>query len=229
MRKNNGDIRLCIDFRNLNRALEKDNYPMPLMEQILQCVPDSKMLSLLDDFSGYNQVLVAHEDQLKTAFRTKWGTYAYMKMSFGLINARATFQRAMNITFGGLLGECVKVYLNDVTIFSRDKKDHITHLKKIFNRFKRYGISPNPKKSVFAVDEAKILGFIVSKHGMEIEPERTEFVSMIPPPHKKKTIQSFPGIINFVRQFIPSFTEIVKPMQDIIKKNAEFRWGSKEK
>ena len=91
VRKKSGDIRICIDFRNLNRASLKDNYPVPAMEQILQSVSGSAMLSLLDGFSGYNQVLVSKEDRLKTTFRTKWGTYAYDKMPFGLINAGATF------------------------------------------------------------------------------------------------------------------------------------------
>jgi hypothetical protein len=174
VRKNNGDIRICVDFRNVNRASEKDNYPVPPMEQILQCVSRSETLSLLDGFSGYNQVLVAHEDQLKTTFRTKWGTYSYRKIPFRLINVGATFQRAMDISFRGMLGECVVVYLDDVTIFLKNREDHISHLKKVFNRCRRYNISLNPKKSIFVVDEGKLLGFIISKHGMWIEPERTE-------------------------------------------------------
>jgi len=99
VRKKNGDIRLCIDFRNLNKASQKDNYLVPSMEHILQCVSRFEMLSLLDGFSGYNQVLVSNGDQLKTTFNTKWGTYAYCKMPFGLINASATFQRDMDIAF----------------------------------------------------------------------------------------------------------------------------------
>jgi hypothetical protein len=149
VRKNNGDIRLCVDFRNVNRASEKDNYHVPPMEQILQCVSGSETLSLLDGFSGYNQVLVAHEDQLKTTFRTKWGTYAYRKMPFRLINVGATFQRAMDIAFRGLLGECVVVYLDDVTIFSKNKEDHISHLKKVFNRCRRYGHISEPQEIHF--------------------------------------------------------------------------------
>jgi len=132
------------------------------------------MLSLIDGFLGYNQVLVSHDIQLKTTFQTKWGTYGYMKMSFCLINVVATLPRAMEISLGVLLGECTMVYLDDVTIFSRDTKYHITHLKKVFNRYKRYGISLNPKKYVFAGEEGKLLSFIVSKHGMRIEPKRTK-------------------------------------------------------
>ena len=109
VRKKSGDIRICIDFRNLNRASLKDNYPILAMEQILQSVSGSAMLSLLDGFSGYNQVLVSKEDRLKTTFRTKWGTYAYDKMPFRLINVGSTFQRAMDIAFRGLLNRSIVV------------------------------------------------------------------------------------------------------------------------
>ena len=107
-----------MDFRNLNRALDKDNYPIPPMEQLLQMVSGSELFSLLDGFSGYNQVLLAEEDRLKTTFRTRWGTSAYRRMPFGLINAGATFQRAMDTAFRGLIGRSVVVYLDDITIFS---------------------------------------------------------------------------------------------------------------
>jgi ribonuclease HI len=99
VRKKSGEIRLCVNFQNLNRVSDKDNYPVPPMEQILQQVSGSKRLSLLDGFSGYNQVLMSPPDQLKTTFHTPWGTYAYRKMPFGLINVGATFQRAMDIAF----------------------------------------------------------------------------------------------------------------------------------
>lgn len=99
VRKKNRDILICIDFQNLNKAYQKDNFPLPPMEQILQAVVGSKLMSFLGGFSGYNQVLVHPNDQLKTTFRTKWGAYAYQKMPFGLINAGTTFQRAMDITF----------------------------------------------------------------------------------------------------------------------------------
>ena len=121
VRKKNGDIRICIDFRNLNKASLKDNFPLPTMEQILQSVAGSELMSFLDGFSGYNQVLVHPDDQLKTTFRTKWGTYVYQKMPFGLINAGATFQRAMDIAFRGLINRIVVVYLDDITVFSKKK------------------------------------------------------------------------------------------------------------
>ena len=116
------------------------------MEQILQKVSRSEILSLLDGFSGYNQILVSLDDQLKTTFRTPWGTYAYRKMPFGLINAGATFQRARDIAFRGLINHSVVVYLDDVTVNSKHRPDHINHLRKVFERCRKFGLSLNPKK-----------------------------------------------------------------------------------
>jgi hypothetical protein len=129
--KKNGEIRLCVDFRNLNKVSDKDNYPVPPMEQILQQVSGFERLSLLDGFSGYNQVLMSPLDQLKTTFRTPWGTYAYHKMPFGLINVGATFQREIDIAFRGLINHSVVFYLDDVTIYSKNRDDHLAHLRAV--------------------------------------------------------------------------------------------------
>ena len=186
VRKKSGEIRLCVDFRNLNRTSDKDNYPMSPMEQLLQMVSSSELFSLLDGFSGYNQVLVAEEDRLKTTFRTKWGNFAYRRIPFGLINAGATFQRAMDIDFHGLIGRSAVVYLDDITIFSKRRGEHAFHLKQIFEQCRKYGISLNPKKCVFTVMEGMLLGHIVSKKGISIDPERIRAIEQIPLPHNKK-------------------------------------------
>ena len=153
VRKKNGDIRLCVDFRNLNKASEKDNYPVPPMEQIPQKVSGAEILSLLDGFSRYNQILVSPDDQLKTAFRPPWGTYAYRKMPFGLINAGETFQWAMDIDFRGLINHSIVVYLDIVTVYSKHRPNHLNHLRKVFERCRKFGISLNPKMTIFAISE----------------------------------------------------------------------------
>ena len=109
-----------------------DNYLVPSMEQILQSVSEYSLLSLLDGFSRYNQVLVAKEYRLKTTFRMKWGTYAYNKMPFRLIKARETFQEAMDISFNGLINKSMVVYLYDITVYSKKREDHVPHMKAIF-------------------------------------------------------------------------------------------------
>jgi hypothetical protein len=161
VRKYSGEICLCVDFRNLNRASEKDNYLVPRMEQLLQTMSSSEIFSLLDGFLGYNQVLVLEDDRLKTTFRTKWGTFSYKCMPFGLINARETFQRAMDIDFRGLIYKCVVVYLDDVTVYSKNNEDHIQHLTHIFERCRKYGISLNPKKTIFGFKEGKMIGHTI--------------------------------------------------------------------
>jgi hypothetical protein len=128
VRKNYGEICLCVDFKNLNRASKNDNYPVPSMEQLLQTMSSSEIFSLLDGLSGYNQVLVSEEDRLKTTFRSKWEMFSYKCIPFGLINAGETFQRAMDVDFQGLINKCVVVYLDDVTVYSKNKEDHIQHL-----------------------------------------------------------------------------------------------------
>ena len=143
-------------------------------------VSGSELFSLLDGFSGYNQVLVAEEDRLKTTFITKWGTFAYRRMPFGLINTRATLQRDMDIAFHSMIGHSVVLYLDDVTIFSKKREEHAFHLKQIFERCRKYGISLNPRKCVFAVIEGKLLGHVVSKKGISIDPKRIKAIEPYP-------------------------------------------------
>ena len=150
-------------------------------------------------------------------------------MPFVLINAGATFQRAMDIAFRGLINHSVVVYLDDVTVYSKHRPGHINHLRKVFERCRKFGISSNPKKTIFAVSKGILLGCMVSKHGIMIDPERTQAISKITYPSSKKAMQSFLGKINFVRRFIPSFSETIRPLQKMIKKDAIFNWGQTEK
>jgi hypothetical protein len=132
VRKKNGEIRLCVDFKNLNRSSKKDNYPLPKMEHILQRVTGAFRISMIDGFSGYNQIFVLPEDREKTTFTTPWGTFMYAKIPFGLMNAGETFQRAMDIAFIGEKDKFVVIYLDDITVFSRSDKEHCCHLRKVF-------------------------------------------------------------------------------------------------
>jgi hypothetical protein len=212
VKKNSREIYLCVYFRNLNRVWVKYNYLVPFMEQLLQTVLGAQLFFLMDRFSGYNKVLVLEEDRLKTTFRTKWATFSYKHMPFGLINAEATFQRSMDVAFWGLINKCIVVYLDDVIVYSKDKADHIAHLTQIFERCRKYGISLNPKKTIFKVEEGKLLGHIISRDGIHIDPDCIKAISQLPLRHNKKAMQSFFGRINFVRKFTPDFIETVKPL-----------------
>ena len=121
-----------MDFRNLNTASLKDNYPLPKMDHVLQKVMGYFIMSMLDGFFGYNQMAMDNEDQKKTTFTTPWGTFTCARMPFGLLNAGATFRRAMNIAFVG--DKFVVIYLDDITIFSKSDEEHLDHLKKTFDK-----------------------------------------------------------------------------------------------
>ena len=130
----------------------------------------------------------------------------------------------MNIDFIGLMHNSVVVYLDNITIYFKNMHDHLCALKKVFQSCREYSISLSLKKSIFAVTEGKILGFIVSEHGMVINPRRTESISNVGLPSSKKSIQSFLGNINFVGRFVPNFSQIVRHLQDMIKKYIQFKW-----
>jgi hypothetical protein len=130
--KKNGDIRLCVDLCNLNQLSLKENYPLPNMEHFLQRVTGEGMMSMLDGFSGYNQVLLKREDQLKPAFTTPWGTFMYLRILFGLMNFSATFQREMEFAFRDLIQKIIEIYQDDLTVVSKDRKDHLSHIRIVF-------------------------------------------------------------------------------------------------
>lgn len=132
MHKKTCEIRLCIDFRNLNKVLLKDNYPLPKMDHILQRVVGASHMLLLDGYLSYNQILVDEDDRDKTMFTTMWGTFHYAKMPFRLKNAGATFQRAMDIAFSNEKDVFLVVYLDDLAVFSNSDEENFYHLKIVF-------------------------------------------------------------------------------------------------
>jgi hypothetical protein len=224
VRKKNGEVRLCVDFRNLNRCSKKDNYPLPKMEHLLQRISGANVMSFLDGFSGYNQISVHPDDQEKTAFTTPWGTLMYTNIPFGLMNVGATFQRAMDIAFVGEKEKFVLIDLDDITVYSSSHEENLKHLKRVFLKCRQFRISLNPKKSQFALRKGKLLGHIVSVEGVKIYPARVEAIQRLSLPRSKKDIQSLLGKINFVRRFVPNFAELVKHITCMLKKGSEIKW-----
>jgi hypothetical protein len=135
----------------------------------------------------------------------------------------------MDVAFGGLINKCMVVYLDDVTVYSKNREEHIQHLTQIFERCRKYGISLNPKKTIFDVEEGKLLGHIISQVGIFIDLERIKAISQLPLPHNKKSMQPFFRKINFVRKFTPDFVEIIKILQKMICKDAKFKWYDERK
>ena len=225
VRKKNGEIGICIDFKNLNKVSLKDYYPLPKMDHILQKVVGPQRMSMLDGFSGYSQVLVHPNDQDKTIFTTPWGTFMYSKMPFGLMNVGATFQRAMDIAFSEEKDKFVVIYLDDITVYSKTDEKHLQHLERVFLKCIKFGISLNPKKSHFALEEGKIIGHTISNDGIRIDPARVEAMGQTTLPRNKKEVQSFIGKVKFLRRFIIDCAEKMRNILEMLRKDSEIKWS----
>jgi len=223
-RKKIGEIRLCVDLRNLNKVSLKDHYPLPKMDHILQRVVGDSRILLLDGFSGFNRILVHPDDQDKTAFTTPWGTFKYVKMPFGLKNVGAKFQRAMDIAFAKEIYDFLVIYLDDLTAFSKSNQEHLEHLRQVFLICRKYGISLNPNKSFFGLEEGKLLGHIISKDGIGIDPDRIQAILHVPHPRNIKQLQAFLGKINVLRRFIPNLVELIRLLNNMLKKDSKVKW-----
>lgn len=147
-------------------------------------------------------------------------------MPFGLINAENTLQREMHIAFDDLIGVIIQIFLEKLTIHLCKRADHFRHLRQVFLRCRKYGISLNPTKSIFGTCEGKLLGHIVSKQGMRIDPKRVATIQNLPLPTSKKATQTFMGKINFVHHFVPDFAQIIKPIHSLLHKDTGFDLNS---
>uniref|UniRef100_A0A2N9EXC6 Reverse transcriptase domain-containing protein n=1 Tax=Fagus sylvatica TaxID=28930 RepID=A0A2N9EXC6_FAGSY len=191
--KKDGKVRMCVDYRDLNRASPKDNFPLPHIDTLVDNTATNVVFSFMDGFSGYNQIKMAEEDKSKTAFVTHWGTFVYDVMPFGLKNAGATYQRAMTYA------NCSK-------------------------RLKKYQLRLNPNKCAFGVTSGKLLGFIVSGRGIEIDPAKVQAIRSMPAPRTEKEIRSFLGRINYIARFIAQLTATCEPLFKLLRKDVKIKW-----
>ncbi|XP_019230417.1 PREDICTED: uncharacterized protein LOC109211339 [Nicotiana attenuata] len=168
---------MCVDFTDLNKACPKDSFPLPHIDQLIDATVGHELLSFLDAYSGYNQILMEEEDQEKTTFITQQGTYCYRVMPFGLKNAGATYQRLVTKMFKDQLGKTMEVYIDDILVKSKRKEDH---LREAFDILRRYGMKLNPEKCAFGVTSGKFLDFLVSQRGIEVNPDQIKGIEGIP-------------------------------------------------
>ncbi|CAL9021206.1 unnamed protein product [Prunus brigantina] len=227
--KKTGALRVCTNYRNLNLATPKDEYSMPMSDLLVDGAAKHELLSFMDGHAGYNQIFIAEEDVHKTAFRCPGAirTYEWVVMPFGLKNAGATYQRAMNLIFHDLIGRTVEVYIDDVVVKSPSKADHVGHLRQAFNRMRAHGLKMNPKKCAFGVTAGNFLGFLVHQRGIEVDKNKATTIMAAPPPRTKKELQSFLGKVNFLRRFISDLAGKIWSLTPLLKlKDTErFVWG----
>nr|ABA92716.2 retrotransposon protein, putative, unclassified [Oryza sativa Japonica Group] len=230
--KKNGKVRVCIDFRDLNKATPKDEYPMPVADQLVDAASGHKILSFMDGNAGYNQIFMAEEDIHKTAFRCPGaiGLFEWVVMIFGFKSAGATYQRAMNYIFHDLISWLVEVYIDDVVIKSKEIENHIADLRKVFERTRKYGLKMNPTKCAFGVSAGQFLGFLVHERGIEVTQRSINAIKKIQPPKDKTKLQELIGKINFVRRFISNLSGILEHFTPLLRLKAdqEFTWGAEQ-
>jgi hypothetical protein len=203
-KKNPGKIQICVDFRNLNRAIPMDEYLMPVANLLIDSALGNKMISFLDGNAGYDQIFMVKEDVSKTTFHYLGfvGLFEWVVMTFDLKNAGAMYQSAMNLIFHDLLRALVDVDINDVVVKSVGFKEHMTNLKLSLERMKKYGLRMNPLKCAFGVTSGRFLGFVVYEHGIQIDPKKIESIRKIGEPVCKRDVQKLLGKINYLCHFI---------------------------
>jgi hypothetical protein len=225
MKKKNGQIRCCVDFRNLNKACPKDEFPLPNMDLLIDSAAGHAMFSFMDGFSGYNQIFMSSKDAEKTAFRTPIGNFYYTVMSFGLKNAGATYQRTMTVMFHDMMHREIEDYVDDIVVKSKTRKDHFGILKKVFERCQLYKLKMNPFKCAFGVSTGKFLGFLVHQCGIDVDPARASAIATMKPPTTHKELKSFLGKLSYIRKFIPGLAAVTSTFAPLLKKGAPFHWS----
>jgi hypothetical protein len=194
-KKGTKKLRVCIDFRDLNKATPKDEYPMPIADFLVNSASGHRVLSFLDGNAGYSQIFKAEEDISKMAFicPSIVGLFEWVFMTFGLKNVGATYQRAMNLIFHDLLGIIVEDYIDDIVVQSASLNSHLADLRLAFGKMCRYGLKTNPLKCAFGVSAVKFLGFFMHEKGVEIDPKKIESIKKVQAPTSKTELQRFLG------------------------------------
>lgn len=218
VRKKDGSLRFCIDYRVLNNKTRKDAYMLPRFDDIIDSINGAKYFSKLDLRSGYWQVEIEEQDKPKTAFSVgKLGFYECNRMSFGLTNAPATFQRLMEKCMGEMHLREVLIFLDDILIYSRTFEEHVQRLEAVFSRLAEHNLKLKPSKCEFFKTSVTYLGHIVSEKGIETDPEKTSAVKSWPVPHNVKELRQFLGFVGYYRRFIKDFAKLVQPLNKLLQ------------
>ena len=229
VRKKDGTLRYCIDYRRLNSVTKKDSYPLPNMQDCLDSLDGAKFFSSMDLCSGYWQVQMSEDAKDKTSFYgAGGGLWRFTVMPFGLCNAPATFERLMERVLGQLQWQICLCYLDDILIFSRTVVQHIEHLRKVFSRLRQAKLKLKPKKCHFFQKQVSFLGHVVSEDGVGTDPKKIVRVMDCPAPQDVHEVRSIMGLFSYYRRFIPHFSDLAKPIIKLTEKNREFQWAEEQ-
>ena len=224
VQKKDGSLRMCIDYRAVNKLTVKDKYPLPRIDDLVDRLKDARFFSSLDLQSGYHQIRIADQDIEKTAFRTHEGLYEFMVLPFGLTNAPAAFQREMKVMFDSL--PFVLVYLDDILIYSKTAEEHKLHLREALQLLRDNKLYAKLKKCEFFQEKAKFLGHIIGKDGIEADPEKISAVQKWPAPQDVQQLKSFLGLANHMKSFIKDYSLMAASLHNLTKPQIKFDFES---
>jgi hypothetical protein len=212
VKKKDGSMRLCVDYRQLNRVTIKNKYPLPRIDDLFDQLQGASVFSKIDLRSGYHQLRIKEDDVPKTAFRIRYGHFEFKVMPFGLTNAPAAFMDLMNRVFRDFLDWFVVVFIDDVLVYSKTREEHAEHLRAVLSRLDSHDLFAKFDKCEFWLDEVQFLGHVISGKGVSVDPEKVRSVVEWKPPRSVTEIRSFLGLAGYYRRFIPSFSKIAGPM-----------------
>ncbi|GKA08098.1 RNA-directed DNA polymerase, partial [Tanacetum coccineum] len=215
--KKNGEWRMCMDSRSINRITLKYRFPIPRLNDLLDELHGSTVFSKVDLRSGYHQIRIYEGDEWKTAFKTKDGLYEWLVMPFGLSNAPSTFMRLMNHVLKPFLGSFVVVYFDDILVYSRTTDEHQSHLSQLFKVLDQERLYGNLEKCEFFSNQVTFLGYLVSAHGIQVDEKKVQAIRDWPVPQSIQRVRSFHGLASFYWRFIKNFSTIVSPMTEVTR------------
>jgi hypothetical protein len=224
VRKKDGLMRVCIDYRELNKVTIKNRYPLPRIDDLLDQLQGARVFSKVDLRSGYHQVRVKEEDIPKTAFRTRYGHYEFLVMSFGLTNALAVFMDTMNRVFHDYLDQFTIVFIDDILVYSRTSEEHEEHLWNILERLRSEKLYAKLEKCEFWLDSVSFLGHIIFGEWVAVDPKKVKAMVEWTRPTSMLEIQSFLGLAGYYRHIIEGFSKLSRPLTALTRKNACFVW-----
>lgn len=222
VRKKDGTLRFCVDYRRLNGVTHKDSYPLPRIEESLASLKKSRVFSTLDLAHGYWQVGVHPADKEKTAFVTPMGLYEFNRMPMGLCNAPGTFQRLVESCLGDQNFETLLLYLDDIIVFSPSFEAHISHLDLVFSRLENFGLKVKPSKCSLFQNEVHYLGHVIAEGGVSPDPEKLRAVEAWATPQNVTQLRAFLGLAGYYRRFIKNFAQIAAPLNSMM-------WGTSKR